>query len=497
MKGPFAFFRTGPDRPRISDDPKVISRLFEKRRWSIFLAATIGYGIFYVGRVNFSVVKRPILDAGLLSTSEMGYIGSAMLITYAIGKFTNGFLADRANIRRYMSFGLAATAIVNLILGFNTAFIVFVGLWGINGWFQSMGAPSSIVSMSNWFSQKERGTRYGIWSISHSIGEGLTFYGTAMLVGALGWRWGFWGPAILCGVGAFLLTRFLFDRPETEGLPPVSEYRNDPAPAMDQSKSVTSLQLEVLRTPAIWVLGLGSAMMYVARYGINNWGVLFLQDGKGYSLQNAGALLAVYAVFAVAGSFLSGIISDKFFGAHRNLPALLFGIIQIASLSVLLLSPPGLLWLDVATLVIFGFAMGVLISFLGGLMAIDIVSPRCAGAAAGIVGMFSYVGAAIQDTISGTLLDSGKVVKTTAEKVSLDGLVSFLKFLGTDLQSLNIDSLDSLNLSVERVTYSFEGVIAFWLGASVLSAILPLLVWNAGKNARIKREGGAVTGATV
>jgi OPA family sugar phosphate sensor protein UhpC-like MFS transporter len=39
-----------------------------------------------------------------------------------------------------------------------------------------------VVALSHWFARKERGTRYGIWSASHSIGEGLTFAGTAFLV---------------------------------------------------------------------------------------------------------------------------------------------------------------------------------------------------------------------------------------------------------------------------------------------------------------------------
>ena len=48
-------------------------------------------------------------------------------------------------------------------------------LWGLNGWFQSFGAPGGVVAMTAWFSNRERGRAYGIWSTAHSIGEGLTF----------------------------------------------------------------------------------------------------------------------------------------------------------------------------------------------------------------------------------------------------------------------------------------------------------------------------------
>ena len=54
----------------------------------------------------------------------MVYILSLIhIFTYAIGKFTNGFLADRSNINRFMTTGLLVTALVNLCLGFVHSFI--------------------------------------------------------------------------------------------------------------------------------------------------------------------------------------------------------------------------------------------------------------------------------------------------------------------------------------------------------------------------------------
>lgn len=445
------WFRTGPDVPPGDAPPERIHRRYEARRWSVFLSVTIGYGVFYVGRINFSVAKKPMLDEGVLDATQMGMIGSALLIAYAVGKLVNGFLADRANLRRFMSVALLALAAVNLVLGFGPGFLVFLGLWGLNGWFQAAGAPASIVSLSQWFSPRERGSRYGVWCISHNIGEVVTFIFTAFLVSQWGWRWGFWGPALLCAAGALVLFRTLSDRPQTLGLPPVTVYKDDPAPTERADASVGALQGEVLRNPAIWVLGTASALMYVARYGVNNWGVLYLQEGKGYSVLDAGTILAFYAGAGLAGSFFSGIISDRFFQSRRNLPAFLAGLVQVASLFALSIIPPGHLLLDAAALVAFGFAMGILVSFLGGLMAIDIVSPRAAGAAAGVVGLFSYVGAAIQDTVSGWLIDGGRTVSDAGTRSD------------------------------------FGPVLAFWLGASVLSMLLPLLVWHHAD--RLRRHG--------
>ena len=67
-------------------------------KWSTFLSATFGYGMYYVCRLSLNVVKKPIVDEGIFSETELGIIGSVLFFTYAIGKFTNGFLADRSNI---------------------------------------------------------------------------------------------------------------------------------------------------------------------------------------------------------------------------------------------------------------------------------------------------------------------------------------------------------------------------------------------------------------
>jgi len=440
-----SFFRTRPDKPIFSHDPATIRRVYERGRWSVLLTCMIGYGLFYTCRINFSVVKKPMLDEGVLDATRMGMIGSVMLVVYAVGKASNGFLADRAHIARFMAAGLLVSALANLIFGFSSQFWIFAGLWGISGWFQSMGSAPSVVAISHWFSNRERGSRYGVWSTCHSIGEALTFLLTARLVAGQGWRWGFWGPGLLCVAGALVMLRTLRDRPATYGLPPVEVYRDDSTGVKVEGgeKATGRAQLAVLGNPFIWVLGLASASVYMTRYGLNNWGVLYLQEAKGYSLQMAGQVMGAYPVAGLLGAAASGMISDRLFGARRNLPALLFGLLEIGALGALYLVPPGHPWVDSAALACFGFAMGGLLVFLGGLMAVDLAPRGAAGAAMGLIGLFSYLGAALQDTVSGVLLDAGAVV-TAAGAI-----------------------------------HDFGQAQAFWLGASVLSLVLAAATWPA------------------
>ena len=185
----------------MSDDPSVIDRLYKRKRLSVFISVTLGYGLFYTTRINFAVVKKPLLEAGILDATQMGLIGSALLLVYSFGKLVNGFLADRCNIARFMSTALLLLGPDQHRPGLQHALRRVPRLWALNGWVQSIGSAPSVVALSHWFGRKERGTRYGIWSASHSIGEGLTFAGTAVLVSVLGWRWGFFGPRAGVRVG--------------------------------------------------------------------------------------------------------------------------------------------------------------------------------------------------------------------------------------------------------------------------------------------------------
>ena len=63
-----------------------INSKYKHLRWSVFIAATIGYSLFYVCRLSLSVVKKPIVDSGILSDSEIGMIGSALFFAYAINR---------------------------------------------------------------------------------------------------------------------------------------------------------------------------------------------------------------------------------------------------------------------------------------------------------------------------------------------------------------------------------------------------------------------------
>src|SRR5687767_7714499 len=89
-----SLFWPAPRSPPI-EDAALRARRTYRARWRVFLAITLGYGVFYTARLPLSVAKKPLLDSGLLDAAQLGRVGSALLAAYAIGKGVNGFLGDR------------------------------------------------------------------------------------------------------------------------------------------------------------------------------------------------------------------------------------------------------------------------------------------------------------------------------------------------------------------------------------------------------------------
>ena len=197
-----------------------------------FIAGTLGYSLYYVCRTSINVMKKPILDSGMLDAKQLGIIGSALLFAYAIGKFVNGFICDYCNIKKFMATGLIISAVANLMMGIlglgglsfiptAAIFIAFAIMWGVNGWAQSMGAPPAIIALSRWFPLNRRGTFYGFFSASHNLGEFFSFLFVGLIVSAAGWQWGFFGSAMAGFVGVIIIIFMMHDTPEIKGLPPI------------------------------------------------------------------------------------------------------------------------------------------------------------------------------------------------------------------------------------------------------------------------------------
>lgn len=221
-------------------------------------ATFIGYAMFYLVRSNLSPVAKEVQARELRQGHDRHDHGGHRLASYGLGKFLLDALSDRSNPRVFMACGLLLTAICNFAFGSVANYWLHLSLWTLNGFVQGMGWLPCGRSMGHWFSEKERGLTFSIWNTSHNIGGGIAGYlaawatqhssrwanelcaGQPVVAGARwrtwprwlgahvgGWHSAFFFPGILAAIGAVYLFWRLRDTPQSVGLPPIEEYRND------------------------------------------------------------------------------------------------------------------------------------------------------------------------------------------------------------------------------------------------------------------------------
>ena len=425
-----AFFAEPPAAEPIQDKEKVAS-MYKHWRWRIFYSSFIAYVVFHLCRKNIAVALPAMGKALSLSNTQLGILGSTLYVTYGIGKFVNGVIADKSNVRTFLPTALILSAICNFCFVLSAIFVTpghisFFGLpsatillwllsffWGANGWFQSCGFPPVAKSLSYWFSNSERGTKWSIWSTSHQIGVFASVALSGLVIDRFGWMAAFYVPAIICLITGVWLFNRLRDKPQSLGLPDIEKYNNEPVKEAekDEQADVSYVQIfkkHILCNPIIWMLAIAYTFVYIIRFGTEDWLVKYLVEVKNNTLPIASAKLSTLALVGSAGAIMAGVISDKLCKGNRTPVNIAFLCMLILSLFLFATNPSGKPLFEVLDYV-YAAMIGVFTAgpqmLIGGLCAVESSSKRVASASIGFTGIFGYVGAALSASGTGFFVD--------------------------------------------------------------------------------------------
>lgn len=414
-------FKPAPAIDRLPAD-KIDSE-YKKLRLQVFIGIFIGYAAYYLLRKNFSIAMPYLIEKGFTKT-ELGFALSAISVAYGISKFVMATISDRSNPKYFLPAGLILSAIVSLVMGFFPFFtssvtIMFVMLF-LNGWFQGMGWPPSGRILVHWFSLSERGNRTAIWNVAHNVGGGLmapiAVAGAAMFTAIMGTETaGFEGvfilPAIVSIVIALIAFVLLRDTPQSCGLPPIEEYRNDyPSTSKETlEKELTVKEIlfkYVLNNKWVWAIAVANIFVYFVRYGVLDWAPTYLSEEKGFDMSKSSFAYFLYEWAGIPGTLLCGWISDKVFKGRRGPAGFVFMLGVLISVIIYWLNPAGNPTVDMACLIAIGFLIYGPVMLIG-LQALDFVPKKAAGTAAGLTGFFGYLGGSVAaNAIMGLIVDN-------------------------------------------------------------------------------------------
>lgn len=402
----------GPFKPALHSDlvaPQKIDSEYKKLRWQVFIGIFIGYAAYYLIRKNFSLAMPFLIEENGYSKTELGFALSAISIAYGLSKFLMGNVSDRSNPKYFLITGLFLSALISLAFASSSwatqSVAIMFTLLFINGWVQGMGWPACGRTIVHWFSGNERGKVVSIWNVAHNVGGGLM--GVIFLLGVSwygGWQSGFYLLALSASVIAIFVFFLMKDTPQSCGLPAIENYRDDyPKEYSDSHENeMTAKQIflqHVLNNRLLWFIAFANAFVYLIRYGVLDWAPTFLYESKGFSFDQTSWAYALYEWAGIPGTLLCGWISDNWFKGRRAPAAILYMILVLVAVLVYWINPAGQPTIDIIALIAIGFLIYGPVMLIG-LYALELVPKKAAGTAAGLTGLFGYLGGALVANIA-------------------------------------------------------------------------------------------------
>jgi len=401
----------------------------------MFWLMWITYASFYLCRVNISVAMPKIMEEFALTKTNMGLILSSLFLLYAVGQFINGQLGDKLNSRRIITIGLLSSAVLNILFGFTGGILgLMIVIWGLNGYFQSMGWGPTVKAMANWFPGTVRGKISGRLGTSYIIGGALSWLLAGSIVKYFNWRVTFWLPALICvfiAIHWFVRAR---NAPEEVGLPSVEEQeqgietketRTDAHIGFSKTLKITLL------SPHVWFAAFGLFGLNIVRYGFMSWAPTFMFEEQGATISMAAYKAIAFPVAGGLGAIFAGWASDRIF-KNKRAPVAFIMLTLLAVFCYCFKICPANNWiLSLIILLLIGFfTFGPHILLVAALPA-DLGSRKAASSVTGFIDAMGYLGASLTGVGTGYL--------------------------------------------IER--FSWDTAFLFWIFGAVFSAIMMLLIW--------------------
>ncbi len=275
--------------------------LTSPRRWQIriFAVSWLTYAGYYLGRVNISVAMPALQESFGWSRAALGLLGSLFFWVYAFSQLINGHVGDRVSARRFIAVGLLLSAGLNALAGSLSTYGLLVLVWAINGWAQATGWGPMMRTLSRWFSPKQRGRLTAFFAPCYVVGNAFAWMLAGWMIAVGGWRWAFWGPAILLVAIAGMWFWGVRDRPTSSVSSP-----NEAEPAANGS--IWQGLIALWQRPAMRSALAICLLSGMIKDGLTLWGPTYLMEQGNLPLTTAALIAVALPIAGALGAFLAG-----------------------------------------------------------------------------------------------------------------------------------------------------------------------------------------------
>lgn len=386
---------------------------FKAYAWKMLLSFGLTYLFFYNGRQNINLVMDLMKEEFGSTSGAIGVVTSALFWCYAFGQLINGRLGAYFGYKKFMMVGVAASAILNVIISFQHSIPVIAVLWGLNGFCQSMVWANGVGVLNNWWPKDKRGFASGLATAFSGMAQVVTYL-TILLCMELnpewGWRAGFRYPMIPMLLMLIAFAALFKTKPEDIGLP---AFREDDAELEEkEAKAAADIAKKgflypykfLFSQPKVIVFCLISAIAGIGRYGLLTWIPSYFSDPETLNLNIKDGIFAAITLplGQACAMFVFPFITDKFFKGKRE-PMLIIACVVTFCVMICFpfikheLAASAMLFV----VAVFSMVTGVIWAIAG-----DIGGRSLSSTVVGVLDWAVYMGAAIQASVFGFVKDT-------------------------------------------------------------------------------------------
>ena len=368
-------------------------RKFSGKEILTFSLLFFGYIGYYLTRKNITIAVIDMKRLGLMTQPQIGYLFSLGTLFYALGKFSNGFIADLIGGKRMFCWGMCGSILASTAFASCSSYGGFLVFWAINSYFLSMGWAGLIKVCSYWFAGSNRGTIIGWMSLNYQLGSSISKAFATFLMGyaIFVWRGLFWVPAAVLLIMAIAVAIALREKPENNGQP-WQPPLNPGAEATPQSMPTGRIWLALIKSPAFLLLLWASAALTLIRTFLEDFTALWL-NSSGMDKKTAGYISALFTIGGMIGTVAIGYISDRINKGNRAPAMVVFCMLLGILLFLSGYFPKNSVLLSTIFFSLAGMLLYAVYSILGGVSAIDFGGNIAPATAAGIMDGAGYLAA--------------------------------------------------------------------------------------------------------
>ncbi len=350
----------------------------------------------------------PLLEREFsLSDTQLGALGTAFMIVYAVCSPLAGYVVDRTRRRILIPAGLAVWSLICVATGMARSFGQLLFFRAAEGLGESFYFPASVSLLADYHGSATRSRALGIHQTSVYVGTAAGAALAGRLARHFGWRFPFYVLG-LAGTAYALMLAFLLVEPlrgQSDGPAPRATPESEPGQSgEEQGGAAPQPLLKVARVlanrPALLLLCVFIGANFVAAAFLT-WLPTYIYRSYALDIADSSLTSTAWPLASLAGALCGGALADRMARRRRG------GRILVQSAGLLLAAPfvflagrAGTVPMLVVWLLAAGLCKGVYDANIFASL-FDVVEAEDRGTAAGLMNSVGWTGGALAPLVVG------------------------------------------------------------------------------------------------